>query len=116
MFLTNEEGNILTVTPEIAVLDARVAAEFREKFSEFANGDQFILLDLSNVTFMDSSGLAAVVYCFQMTDIRRRLAICSATKRVMQLFSMTRMEDVVHLYPDHEAAVAALAKGEIPQP
>jgi len=99
---------LITVVPTVVALDARVAAEFKNAFTEFADGDKFVLLDLRHLEFMDSSGLAAIVYCFQMTSIRNRLAICGAKDRVVQLFKLTRMEDVVRLFDTREDAIKAL--------
>jgi len=106
------EGPLLTIQPTVARLDASNAAELRERFEEIADPEKLILLDLSNVEMMDSSGLAAIIYCFQMLDIHDELAICSPKPRVMQLFQMTNLGQVVRIYENHEDAIAALTAGK----
>src|SRR5574337_843551 len=55
-------GNALIVTPLEDRLDARVAADFKERMSELiASGHTKIALDLSKVEFIDSSGLVLKV-------------------------------------------------------
>lgn len=111
MLAIQEDQNLMIVTPSVETLDARIAADFRDQLQACAQDDHGkpILLDLCNISFMDSSGLAAVVYCFQMTQIRKRLVICGAQRRVQQLFEMTRLEDVVRIFPTREEAVTSLA-------
>lgn len=103
------ENEFTIVIPEVANLDSHVAAEFKNKFTNLLNEDNhFMLLDLSQVTFMDSSGLAAIVFCFQLTNIKDKLAICGAGERVRKLFELTQMSSVVSIYDTKETAIQAL--------
>jgi len=105
-----KEDRFTIITPQMNSLDSHVAAEFRTQFSELLNRDpDFILLDLSRVTFMDSSGLAAIAFCFQMTDIKEKLAICAVTERVGKLFKLTQMETLLQIYATQQEARVALA-------
>jgi anti-anti-sigma factor len=55
-------GEALVVTPLEERLDARVATDFKERMAELiASGNSKIVLDLSKVEFIDSSGLGAIV-------------------------------------------------------
>lgn len=105
-----QEQDFTVVTPQIPQLDSNVAADFKTAFSELLASDQhFILLDLSLVDFMDSSGLAAIVFCFQLTTIGKKLAICGLNDRVEQLFTLTQMQKVVQLFSTKREAEFALA-------
>lgn len=105
-----EENDYTIVTPTVENLDSHVAADFKSAFGDVLNEDsQFILLDLENVTFMDSSGLAAVVFCFQMTDIKNKLAICGVGERVMKLFELTQMHSVVQIFGTKDEAIEGMA-------
>jgi len=105
------EDKFTIVTPELEHLDSHVAADFKNAFSELLKEDtHFMLLDLNRVTFMDSSGLAAIVFCFQLTNINDKLAICGAGERVMKLFELTQMQSVVRIFATKEEAVATLSK------
>jgi anti-anti-sigma factor len=61
---------------------------------------------------MDSSGLAAIVFCFQMTDIKENLAIFGVQERVGKLFRMTHMHHVVRIFKNLEEALKALDEEE----
>ena len=103
------QGRFLIIKPVIEKLHADNAADFRTTLAErLARENRFVLLDLSNVAFMDSSGLAAVVFCFQMTDIKESLAIFGVQERVEKLFRMTHMHQVVRIFKDLEEAQKVL--------
>lgn len=90
-------------------LDAKVAATFKDEFHKVIDQyESFVVLDLLGVDFIDSSGLAAVVYCFKMTGIKDELAICAANERVLHLFKLTRLHDMINIYPSVDEAISAL--------
>lgn len=102
-------GNVTLVKLAIGSLDTSVAADIRETLSEVvANTDQVILLDLDQVKFMDSSGLAAIVYCFKMTEMKDMLVICNVSDRVEQLFQITKLHAVVRIFKTRAEALEAL--------
>lgn len=90
-------------------LDAALAIRFKDRLREIAarNGP-VILLDLSCVDFMDSSGLGALVSCLKRLGSRGALAVVGTKGEVARLFRLTRMDRVFALHPDLETAVAQL--------
>lgn len=109
MFNVHQEDRFTVVTPDVENLDSSIAAEFRNSFGDvLSEHSDFVLLNLKNVGFMDSSGLAAVVFCFQMTNIKEKLAICDVGERVAKLFKLTNMERSIRIFDTQEAAMAAL--------
>ena len=59
---TRQEGTMLVVMLTEKRLDAALAAKFKDQMKEIIeSGQQFIILDLKNVDFIDSSGLGAIV-------------------------------------------------------
>lgn len=109
MFNTTTQDGILIVEVTLKKLDMHVAADFQHAFSELIEGkDTMVLMDLSQVSFMDSSGLAAFVFCFQSTDLKKELAMCNVSDRVCQLFKMTRIDQYISMYGGRDEAVAAL--------
>ena len=110
MFDTCREGDVFVVMITQNKLDSEVAADFQEEFSLLIEKEKgTILLDLENVTFMDSSGLAAFVYCFKLTDIKEDLAICNVQERVMHLFRLTRMNRMVQVFDSRDLALSELS-------
>jgi len=98
----------------LSVLDPRFGADAVESFSQqvlarIEAGTPAIVLDLSQVGFMDSSGLGAMVACLKAQRQRGKMVICGARESVASLFQLTRMDKVVELHPTIEEGVAALA-------
>lgn len=102
-------GKVTVVKLAIGSLDTHVAVDVRESLTKIVQEtENIILLDLDQVKFMDSSGLAAIVYCFKMTEMKDQLAVCNASDRVHQLFTITKLNAVVNIYKTREDALAAL--------
>ncbi len=110
MFKTCMEKGILVVEVIVEKLDMHVAADFQHAFSKLVEGrDCMVLMDLGKVKFMDSSGLAAFVFCFQSTDLKQELAMCNVGERVWQLFKMTRIDQYLTMYGTREEALEAIS-------
>ena len=102
------EGDFLVVSLKDKRLDAVIASNFREAMVErIDRGQQKIVLDLSGVLFLDSSGLGAVVAVLKHVGARGCLHLCGVTPAVMAVLKLTRMDRVFKTYPTREAALAA---------
>lgn len=69
-----------------------------------------LVVDLSGVEFVDSSGLAALLAVIKTS--RRRggdLVLASPRPRVLALIELTRLDDVVAILPTVTAAAARLS-------
>lgn len=103
-------NNLLIVTPLEKRLDASAAADFKGKIVDWINsGNNRIVLDLSRVDFIDSSGLGAIVSCLKTLGGSGDLAICGIQETVMSLFQLTRMNRVFQIFPTEAEALKALA-------
>ncbi len=103
-------GEVLVVKPLDPRIDASSAIDFREKMVKWINsGHKHIVLDLSAVDFVDSSGLGAIVSVLKVLGDTGDLVICGLKETVMQLFRITRMHRVFRIFPSEETAVKALA-------
>jgi anti-sigma B factor antagonist len=72
-------------------------------------GDPQIVLDLSDVAFADSSGLSAVLAC--VTAARRAggdVALASPSPRVRALIELTRLDEVIRVFPNVAESLAHL--------
>ena len=102
------EGGCLVVSLKEKRLDAAIAASFREAMvARIDQGQRNIVLDMSQVSFMDSSGLGAVVYVLKHLGHRGRLHICGVTPGVMAVLKLTRMDRVFKTFDTRQAAIAA---------
>jgi anti-sigma B factor antagonist len=76
-----------------------------------AKGNKKILLNLGDVTYIDSSGIGELVSAY--TTIRNQagdLKLLNLTKKVHDLLQITKLYTVFDVKDDEAAAVAAFAK------
>lgn len=81
-----------------------------------AKGRKKILLNLSEVDYIDSSGLGALVSAF--TSVRNdggQLKLVYLTKKVRDLLQMTRLYTVFEILEDESAAIASFAPPDKPE-
>ncbi len=91
-------------------VDARLAGEFKHQLlAMIESGSALIALDLSEVDFIDSSGLGAIVSARKQLNGRGDLVIVGAKPAVVNLFRLTRMDKVFRMFPQADDAVAALS-------
>jgi anti-anti-sigma factor len=68
-----------------------------------------MILDLSGVPYLDSSGLGSLVSaCTSASKAGRRMALTGVNKRVMKVFEITKMEHVFLMFPTLSDAIEAL--------
>jgi anti-sigma B factor antagonist len=68
-----------------------------------------VLVDLSNVKLVDSSGIGILVTAHRRADGQgARFALAGATGTVARVFEMTRTNKLLDLHPTVEEGVAAL--------
>ena len=68
-----------------------------------------LVVDLSKIDFLDSSGLGAMVQLAkQCTDAKRNFQVVG-NARVAQTVRLVRLEEFLHLVPDLESALSQLA-------
>ena len=102
---TRGDFHVLALDGDIDVETARILrAHIVERFTE--PGAQ-VVIDLSGVGFMDSSGLGALVSGWQLTRDEGDFRIAGANNIVQRVLSITGMEDVFSLYPTVDDAVSS---------
>jgi anti-sigma B factor antagonist len=90
-------------------IDAAVAIRFKDLMRDIVQqGGARVVLDLSQVGFLDSSGLGAVVAVMKSLAPSRRLDLAALTPNVERVFHLTRMDTVFRI---HATLGAALSDG-----
>ncbi len=108
---TIKTGDVLVVTCLEERLDAKVSAEFIQEMALFIkNGNQYIVLDISNINFIDSSGLGAIVASLKQLGDKGDLAICGINKSILSMFRITRLDRVVKIFSEKEEALSQLTR------
>ncbi|MEL6494632.1 MAG: STAS domain-containing protein [Cyanobacteria bacterium J06623_7] len=89
------------IEPE-GILDGTKTTEFQSQIEKsIENGVHTILVDFHRVTFMDSSGLGALVKALktvQAADVA--FFICSVNEQIGMLFELTSMDNYFNILRD----------------
>ena len=108
-----KEGEVLIVKLLAERLDASVAADFNKRMTEFIDsGNELIVLDMSEVDFIDSSGLGAVISTLKKLRDKGELAVCGMRGPISSLFHMIRLDRVVKIFSRQEEAISELSRGD----
>lgn len=86
------------------ILDGTKASDFRDNINRsIENGVQIILVDFTNVTFMDSSGLGTLVLSLKtVRNAGIKMLLCSINEQVRMLFELTSMDSVFEIFDNRE--------------
>lgn len=91
-------------------MDAAIALDFKDAMRDLtADAPARVVLDLSRVRFLDSSGLGAVIGAMKQAGTHRRLELAGLTPAVEKVFRLTRMDSVFTIYKDIGSAISAPA-------
>lgn len=104
-------SNIQVIEP-VGILDSTKAEEFRQSVEEvLQNGAEVILVDLKDITFIDSSGLGTLVVLLKkIRGLNRSFCICSINDQVRMLFELTSMDRVFEIYENRQSFEATKVK------
>ena len=114
MNLRSEQlSNTLVLTADATRIDAACAIQFKDQMRELtANVSGRVVLDLSTVDFVDSSGLGAIVAAMKMLSPNHRLELAALSPTVDKVFRLTRMDTVFSIHQDLQAALAVDHKAD----
>jgi len=88
-------------------IDAASAVRFKDEMrAKTEEGPQRVVLDLSNVAFVDSSGLGAIVASMKQMGDKHRLELASLNHDVAKVFRLTRMDSIFAIHADVAAALS----------
>jgi anti-sigma B factor antagonist len=95
-------------------VDISTSPDLREALGRVvAEGNRAVVVDLSAVKFIDSTGLGVLVGAF--TAVRNaggRLAVVNDHSAVIKVLTITALHDVLGVQPTLEGAVAAVREPE----
>jgi anti-sigma B factor antagonist len=104
----DSDAHVITVRGEIHVL---TAPQFAKRLnSAIESGKTTIVLDLSGLEFIDSTGLSVLLNGLRLvTQKQGRMALACANPTVLRLFQITSLETTFDIFADRAAAVAHVA-------
>ena len=103
---------VAVVAMEGRIVLGEESVALREKVkSLLASGQKKILLNMENVTYIDSSGLGALVASH--TSARSQgasLKLCNLGSKFQEILLVTKLVTVFEVYPTEAAAIASFPK------
>ena len=106
--LCSEQEGIQVGQIDSKVLDASTARAFKDLIKPLLTQDAKVVLDLSKVEFIDSSGLGALVSCLrQAHEIGGEIKLSGLKKPVRALFELVKMHRVFEVFNSSEEAVGS---------
>ncbi|WP_372574090.1 STAS domain-containing protein [Ruegeria jejuensis] len=101
-------GDARIITVSVDRIDAAMAIQFKEDMrTQTADATGRVILDLSEVEFIDSSGLGAIVASMKQLGEGCQLDLAGLTPIVEKVFRLTRMDTIFNLFPTLDAALSA---------
>ncbi len=82
-------------------------AQLRETVKKIlSEGNDRILLNLSDVTYIDSSGLGLLVSCFATTSRKGgQIKLLNLTNKVKEVLQITKLSTVFDIFEDENKAI-----------
>ena len=109
-FDERQEQETMVIRPLEIRLDSHVAEELKAHMKNIVhNGHLQIVIDLSDVEFVDSSGLGAIIATMMALRPQGRLMVCNVRDNVLALFRLTRMDRVIPVMNDVDEALRAMS-------
>ena len=106
-FQTQEGTDVVVLTPT-GRLDITTAWQFRLKLQECISGTTpHVVVNLSQVNFIDSSGLTSLVAGMRDADkVKGSFRICNVHPEAKLVFEVTMMDSVFEIYDTETEALA----------
>ncbi|HLF95867.1 MAG TPA: STAS domain-containing protein [Methylococcaceae bacterium] len=88
-------------------LDAHNSGELKDYLQRLLeSGSNAVVIDLSDVRFIDSSGLGALLSGYKNATLRQgSLVLAGLQSRVQSMFELTRLHRVFDIYPNLQEAL-----------
>jgi anti-sigma B factor antagonist len=103
------EGIPAVVVAVSGDVDVYSAPELKASLSGVQSGDTPVVVDLSNVAFLDSTGLGALVEArAASSEAGGTLAIVCSHERILKLFTITGLDGVFSIHSSVDEALASL--------
>ena len=111
--LTAQDGRTITILRPEGRLDITTAWQFRLKLQDcMKNFGPHIIVNLEQVTFIDSSGLTSLVAGMRDADkTNGSFRICSVHPEAKLVFEVTMMDSVFEMFESEDEALNTSVEG-----
>ena len=105
-----EDNDVLVIELREDNLDASNVREFKDAVQAVIHERTRVVLDMSGVKFVDSSGLGALISCLRQQNSRHGdFKLCAMSKTVRALFELMRMHRVFNIHDSREDAIRSFS-------
>jgi anti-sigma B factor antagonist len=109
---SEQVGDVGVAAVLVEELDASNAGEFKRDIAPLLDAYTKLVLDLTRLRFVDSSGLGAFISCLRKLNAKGgELKLCGLSKQVRAVFELVRMHRVFDILGTKEEAVHAFVGG-----
>lgn len=107
MNIREEKNNDITICALEGEVNINTSPELRKKFMSIIEANEKkILIDLTNVSYLDSSGLATFIEILQrLKKINGRLRFCNINERVRNILEITKLVNLFEIFESREEAL-----------
>ncbi len=101
-------GDVAVALVPVDELDASNAADLKRDIAPIVGANTKVVIDLSRLHFVDSSGLGAMLSCLRQLSAKGGdLKLCGMSKQVRAAFELVRMHRIFDIFGTKEEAVRA---------
>lgn len=108
MIESRTEDDLLVLKLHERRIDASTAIAFKTKLFGFLRDGYFnIILNLADVSFVDSSGLGVLVSALKEVSPQGEIKLCEVRDGVRSIFELTRLDTVFDIHRSEKGAIAS---------
>ncbi len=106
MFEVEREGDVTVLTATMEFNSFSRLSARRQIDELLSDGSPRVVLDLSRMETIDSSGLGSIVAAYRRArEAGGDLCLCGLNRQVREAFDITRLDEVISAYPGRSEAL-----------
>ena len=111
MEITASSSDNVTALQLEGRMDLNSSSQLKERIKDYlSEGKTNIILDLSDVNFINSSGLGTLVSILKdVRMVKGRMVLCKLARYVQEVFEITQLSNIFEIYPTAEEAATSFA-------
>ena len=102
----SNHGSVVVLKPHVQMIDASVAVNFKSQLLEMVEkGSKNFVINLSEVNFIDSSGLGALVSVLKKIGPEGTIKFCEVKTGIRSILELTQLDKVFNIHLSEKEAV-----------
>ena len=108
IMIAENQGTTLILRVKIPQIDLANVGMVRKEYSKLEAGTpEFVIIDMQDVNFIDSSGIGWVISVHQQYKKQNtKLCLVSNKSELKEVFALTYIDKLIDIYDDIETAMA----------